>query len=357
MEKGNFIFNWPLVGNRHITECLEKIIQKDEIRGPYIFNGPDNLGKTTIARHFAQILLCQNKDDQAKILPCGKCPSCYFFANHKNASPEEEIDEDAVNSSHGDFHIIKRGSDKKNISVEQIREFIRSMSMSSFLGNYKIGIIKHAENLSNEAANALLKTLEEPRDKVIIILIASELESLPATIVSRSQILNFYPIAADIIYDDLISRYKASRSEAKNFSRMSLGRPAIAVKFLEDKNFYQEYNENVKAFLEFVGGDINNKFFIIEKLIDKKAENQASARTAKRILSIWQSVTRDWLLLKFGHENLVQHMENLDEIKKRQNNFTLPHLISLDKNIKQAIKYINANVTPRLAFESIAVEI
>jgi DNA polymerase III subunit delta' len=188
MEKENFRKNWPLVGNKQITEFLEKAIIKNELAGTYIFQGIDDLGKSTVARYFAQILLCQDRKS-TDILPCGLCPSCHSFKTGQN---NNETNEDML--MHGDCHIIKKDDDKKNISIEQVRDFIRVLSMSSFLGNYKIGIIKQADTLSLEAANALLKTLEEPNEKVVIILITPDLETLPETIVSRSQVLNFYPV-------------------------------------------------------------------------------------------------------------------------------------------------------------------
>ena len=152
-------FNWPLVGNDHIVEYLAKSIANNNIGGSYIFTGPDNLGKTTVAKYFANALVCLNKEQGEGILPCGQCSAC------------EQVNKQI----HGDVHLIKKEKDKKNISIEQVREFIRVLGMASFLNSYKIGIIKHAESLSLEASNALLKTLEEPKVKVIIILVSSSI--------------------------------------------------------------------------------------------------------------------------------------------------------------------------------------
>ena len=169
MKKGKITFTWPLVGNFQIIEFLERSIVNDKVAGTYIFNGPDNLGKTTVARYFAQCLLCQNRQSGQGNLPCGQCPSCLQF-QVRDQELLSGIDQEEIADAHGDFHIIKRAKDKKNITVEQVREFINILSMSSFLGFYKIGLIKHAESLSLEGANALLKTLEETKDLVVIIL-------------------------------------------------------------------------------------------------------------------------------------------------------------------------------------------
>ena len=357
MQKGKFNFNWPLVGNTQITEFLEKSIINEQVAGTYIFHGPDNLGKTTVARYFGKSLLCQNKQAGSGDLPCGQCPSCHYFQVGKDKQASE-ISQEEISNAHGDFHIIKRAKDKKNISIEQVRELIRTLGLSSFLNSYKVGIIKHAESLSLEAANALLKTLEEPKEKVVIILITKDIDSLPATIISRCQILNFRPVKADIIYDYLIKEHKASRSVAKDLSRLCLGRPALVVKFLENKDFAEKYQKQVKVFLHFISQqDINERFFAIENLIGIKASGQEPVRIAKRILEVWQGIARDWLLLEFGHNNLIQHQLFEKEIDKLRNKFSLSDLLNIIQVIRQSEDYLEANVNPKLVLENIAINI
>ncbi len=356
MPKGKFSFSWPFIGNNQIIEFLERSIINNKVAGTYIFNGPDNFGKTTTARYFAQCLLCQNNQAGSGDLPCGLCPSCHYFQLNRDKQAGD-ISQEEISIAHGDFHIIKREKDKKNISVEQVREFIRILSMSSFLSFYKVGIIKHADSLSLEAANALLKTLEEPKDKVVIILITQNIDKLPATIVSRGQILNFRPVKTDIIYEYLVNERKASRSIAKNLSRLCLGRPALAVKFLEDKNFSQQYQKQVKVFLDFLGQDINEKFFSIDGLIGHKTSNQEPVRIARRVLEVWQGIVRDWLLLEFGHSNLVQHQSVEEEINKLKGKLALSDLLNIVKTIKQAEEYLDANVSPKLVLENVAMTI
>ena len=341
MQKANFTFNWPLVGNSHIIEYLSKSIENDNAAGAYIFCGPDNLGKTTVANYFAQSLVCQNKVEGRGLLPCGKCQVC------------EQVEK----GIHGDIHLIKKDKDKKNISIEQIRDFIRILGMASFLNSYKIGIIKHAEYLSIEASNALLKTLEEPKVKVIIILVVSNTDSLPQTIVSRSQILKFKPIKADIIYDYLVKEYQCKRSLAKDLSHLCAGRPALAVKFLQDKEFFNNYMDRARIFLQFSEQDINGRLSSIEKLIGVKPVGQESVRIANRVLEIWQGLIRDLLLLEFDQNNLVQHSSLAEQLNKIKTRFKISDLLNLSKNLRQAEVYLSANVSPKLVLENVAVNV
>ena len=353
MLENSYTINWPLVGNKHITDFLERSLANDNVSGTYIFNGPDNLGKTTVARHFAQSLLCRDKQKKNGNLPCGRCPSCLQFKN--NISKQSGMEDSGRFDRHGDFHLVKKDKDKKNISISQIRALIKTLNMSSFLGGYKIGIIKHAENLSLGAANALLKILEEPKPDVLIILITHDLSLLPKTIVSRGKVLQFSPVKFDIIYDYLIKNHQASRSQAKNYSRLSLGRPALAVKFLENKDFFEEYYYKIDIFINFFTKDINNRLAAIDSLIKKKKNSQEQAILASRALEIWQGLVRDWLLAEYGLDNLIQHQIVESELKQIKNKFSVPALIKLNEVLLEARDYLFANVNPRLALMKVAL--
>ena len=354
MPKANFSYTWPLVGNAQITEYLCRLLNQNKVAGTFIFNGPDNLGKTTVARYFAQSLLCDQRAKGKGKLPCGECSSCRHFNLSGQDQKQEAMAADSDNI-HGDFHIVKKAKDKKNISIEQIREFIKALSMSSFLSLYKIGIIKHADNLSLAAANALLKTLEEPKENVVIILITKDLDSLPPTIKSRSQILNFHPVSADIIYDYLVDKRQATRSAAKNFSRLCLGRPALAVKFLEDKDFLNNYKSQIDLFLEFLNQDINERFIGIKNFISQADNNQETMMIAKRALEVWQGLVRDLILLKYEFGDLIQHHVKEEALRSYKNKFSLAGLIAIYRALRQAEENLRANVSPQVVMENVAL--
>lgn len=347
--------SWPLVGNGHIIDFLSGSVKNNNLAHTYIFHGPDNLGKTTMADFFAKILLCaENKDG----FPCGECSSCKKLPiNPINPIKANKGQKISLSGTHGDLHLIKKEKDKKNISIGQIREFIRKLGMSSFSNSYKIGIIKHADSLSIEAANALLKTLEEPKKDVIIILVVSDIGALPATVVSRGQVLKFNTVGFDIIYEYLMKEHNASRSAAKNFSRMCLGRPALAVKFLEDREFYENYLNRVNVFLNFLRQDINGRLLAVEELAANQGAGQEAAASAARVLEIWLGLSRDLLLLKFNHSDLIQHEIALKELTAAKDKFNLANLLNLTDVLRQADKYIKANVSPKLVLEQVAISI
>ncbi len=231
-------YAWPLVGNKKVVSFLEKSLQNNKLTHCYIFCGQKDLGKSTIAQYFAYNIL------------------------YPDQPTAEEL---AV--LQGDLHILEREEDKKNISIEQVREFTKTLSRGSFLSAYKVGIIKEAECLSEEASNALLKSLEEPTQKTIIILTVSSLDKLLPTIVSRGQILYFYPVSREEIFDYLLKNFKVTRSAAQNISALSLGRPVLAVKLLEDKEYYEVYQIKAKAVLNLFEQNLLAKKAVVKQLI------------------------------------------------------------------------------------------
>ncbi|MDO8667822.1 MAG: hypothetical protein Q7K35_01855 [bacterium] len=339
MEETKVKLSWPLIGNSHIFEFLAKSLINKNISGSYIFTGPAGLGKATAANFFAQSLVCEAKDQLT--LPCGKCPAC----------------REALKGIHGDIYLIKKEADKKNISIEQVRDFIRSLGLSSFLNSYKIGIIEGAEALSEGAVNALLKTLEEPKAKVVIILTVTDFETLPKTIVSRSQILRFQPVKSDMIYDDLIKNHGAQRSQAKNFSRLSAGRPAIALKFLEEKEYYENYKANVQGFVGLLNLDINERFKAIENILGKNARGQEAVKSVGKIIDVWQNLIRDLMLMELNLADLIQHEAFNEELSAVKNKLSMKSLLSLIDALKQAKEYLANNVNPKLTLENVAASI
>lgn len=359
-KPSDYEIKWPSLGNEQATDFLGRTLATGKIAGAYIFVGPDDVGKTTVANAFAASLLCQSFS-KGGALPCGNCSSCQQNKVEKTGKAEK-LGKTAghkrdLTSIHPDFHLLKCLPDKKNISIEQIRDFIRELELSSFLNSYKIGIIKQAESLSEGAANALLKTLEEPRDKVVIILSVKELSHLPATIASRAQIVRFYPVKTEIIYHFLINEHGASRSQALHLSRLCLGRPALAVKFLEDENFLHEYQKRVDSFLIFGTQPIYQRFQVVSELLGEKTTGQEATRRAERILETWQGVMRDVVLASFNHQDLIQHESSLSSIEKVARTTTPERLVGWFGRLDETKQYLRANVGARQALEQLVSSI
>lgn len=339
-----FEYNWPFFGNQHIVDYLQMSIHNRKLAHFYIFAGLQDLGKATLATYFASSLLCHNFADGRGKLPCDECPSCHQIKV----------------GIHSDVQMLKRKEGKKNIAIDQIRDFIRMMNLGSFAGSYKIGIIKEGETLSIEAANALLKTLEEPKVRVIIILLTSFLDKLPATITSRGQVLLFRPVAARYVYDYLVKHYGALRDNARAISKLSIGRPALAVKLWQDKDFLKEKKYLITSLITIMQADINERWRLVNELFACQPttainKGQEGVETAHTILQAWQTIVRDLILLNFNLDDLITHELFVSELKEVKVSFE--ELLYLHAKTEQGKEYLAANVNPRLVLEEISLTI
>ena len=177
-----------VVGQRHVVAVLEKALLKNRIAHAYLFSGPRGTGKTTVARIFARAVNCANLEAQLPRkeveLPCNRCEICSEFLSGKTLDLAEM---DAASS---------RG-------IDEVRSLREAVQVLPFKAKYKVYIMDEVHMLTNEAFNALLKTLEEPPSHVIFILATTELEKIPDTIVSRSQHFEFRLIAEEEIQSAL----------------------------------------------------------------------------------------------------------------------------------------------------------
>lgn len=160
-----------IIGNNKIKNELIKAFRTNSIAHSYIFSGQYGIGKKQIAIEFAKMILCLNKDNA----PCGECKSCLELENDNNP----------------DFNIIKPDG---KIKIDQIRQMLEKVYEKPIISDKKVYIIDDAETMTVEAQNCLLKTLEEPPEYIVIILITSNESNLINTIKSRCLKLTFNPL-------------------------------------------------------------------------------------------------------------------------------------------------------------------
>ncbi len=320
-------FDWSIIGNQRAIDFLDKSLSNDNIANFYIFSGPRGLGKFSTAQDLVKNVFLKDRPDLKQ------------KANFLE-----------INS---DFFVIEKNIDKKNISIDQIRELIEKFQSGTFLNSYKAAIIKEAENLNENSANALLKVLEENKGKTLIILTVNNIDNLPATIISRGQIINFFPVSTDVIYKKLSEDLGVSPSLAKDLSRISLGRPEIALNFLNNKDSYRCYQEIVSNFLEFLDGNFSDRIKMIDSLIKKDI-----IKDNFDILEIWQSVIRDLIFINYNQYDYVRHDFAIDKLKNiNRDSLDLIKIKERYLIIREGKNLLSANIGFRSVLEYIAVNI
>jgi len=192
-------FDWPIVGHDKIKGFLQTTIRNNVLSHAFIFEGPAQVGKTLTAKLFANSIVCdgfENLKEEKVTLPCHRCDACRQFS--KNMHPDFYVLEREINE--------KTGVKKNFITVAQIRALQEKINKRAFLNSYKIVLIPEAQYLNQEASNCLLKTLEEPAARTIMILITPNRDALLPTIQSRCQVLKFLPIIKERIYEYLLAQ-------------------------------------------------------------------------------------------------------------------------------------------------------
>jgi len=200
---------------------LRRALESDRVHHAYLFDGPDGVGKERAAFGLAQGLVCETRKGADA---CGECSACV------RALPKEG----ELLAPHPDVVVIGRGvyepaqigrrtPETSEISIDQVRTLILSRAAyAPHEGRARVFIIRHAEELSTSAANALLKTLEEPNNRTHFILFTSHADTLLQTIRSRTQRVRFGPLPEDVVRDILIERGVESK-RAKEVARLSRG--------------------------------------------------------------------------------------------------------------------------------------
>lgn len=321
---------WPVLGHAAIISYLEGLLSLNQhtpgcLGGCYIFNGPDGLGKTTILEYFLSRL--ENRTIQLQ-------------------NP----------SADADLVRLELMPEKREIGIAQAREFNTRLSLSALSGAYRIGLIMGAEKISIEAANALLKTLEEARDTTLIFMLTTAADKLPATILSRSQRFNFQPLPSEELYDWLVEEKGLSRPQAKNFSRLSNGRPGIALRLAEDKKLLESQLAPARVFFEAFNKPLHERWQVVTKLLGTASGAEAAAR-ALSVINCWRLSLRDLLLLRLNQPELTTYAFLEAELRQAGRIVSLAELRRYDTVLEDADTYLRANVNPKLVLEQALLNI
>lgn len=207
-----------IIGNEETKQILSKSIEENHISHSYLLIGIDGIGKSLIAREFARKILCLNKDDDIS-----RCNSCIKWQNN----------------NHPDFVQIE--SEDGKIKIDQIRFLQEQISEKPIISTKKVYFIKDCDQMTTEAQNCLLKTLEEPPEYAVIILTTSNESKLLTTVKSRCLKLYLQGIPKEKIKQYLIEKnYENIDENLINISEGSIGR---AIKLQENKQLYTEISK------------------------------------------------------------------------------------------------------------------
>lgn len=313
-------------GHEQQKILLRQALARRRIAHAYLFAGPRGVGKRLLAMAFIRALLCTRGDG------CGSCASCH------------KID----HGHHPDCHLLEAGDSA--LKIEQVRQLQKELALRPLEGAYKICLIDGVEQFTSAAANALLKTLEEPRPNTVMILLTSHPEQVLPTIRSRCQLLPFARLPRELLAGILSEQLSLDATSAAVLAALAQGSLDRALG--EQRQFYLEKRpELIQALSALSAGSNIPTFQLAEELAADKDNLLA-------VLDIFETFYRDLLLLCQGCPE--QQLVNLD---LRQRLESLSRTTGTERLLRQlhiletARHHLQRNVNRQLAIEAMLLQL
>jgi DNA polymerase-3 subunit delta' len=329
---------WQVIGQDRILSLLRRSLETGTLAHAYLLVGPTHIGKMTLSVNLAMALNCQQYDP-----PCGECPSCrkIYAANH----PDVRV-----------ISLLKNGEagEAKLISINQIKDMQHVANLPPFEGKHKVFIIDSAEMMSVDAANCLLKTLEEPVEKVTFILLTTNDKLLPETVVSRCQRLELRLLAPEEVAVALTIHAGLDEAKARLLAVLSRGCPGWALAVAADESLLEHRNESLDMILGIMDAGFNERFEAITRMSAQFTQNRA---TVYDTLRLWVEFWRDLMMVKLDCLDLITNLDRKSEIIKTAGEYQLSQITATIESIRLATEQLGRNANPRLALEVLMLDI
>lgn len=320
-----------IVGQDQIKEHLQNALMGKKVSHAYIINGEKSSGKEFIANVFAMSLQCEKEGTE----PCQECRSC------KQALSANQPD------------IIKVLHEKPGtISVDDIRTQINhDVAIKPYSSPYKVYIVNEAEKMTPQAQNALLKTLEEPPEYAVILLLTANVNSLLPTILSRCVVLNMKPVSDELVKKYLMEQLKVPDYKAEVCVAFARGNVGKAKSLASSEDFENVKNEAL-SLLKYIR---DMELYEIVAAIKKISDYKLDVNDYLDIMAIWY---RDILLFKATKDaNHLVFREEIQVIRKVAARSSYEGIESVIKALDKAKSRLNANVNFELTMELLLLEI
>lgn len=326
--------SWPVIGHEWAVELLAQAINIGRLRHAYLITGSQGIGKRTIAIAFAQAIVCSETN-----APCLECRTCTLVAQGKH--PDVTSITPLVSGK-----LIKR--DK--IVIEPIRELIYHFSLRPIEAPRRVAVISDFEYATEAAANALLKTLEEPPGDGLLILTSESTDHLLSTIVSRCEHLALRPLRRGMVQRALTEGWNAPAEKAELLAHISAGRLGWAVRMVNDDDALERRFALLDDMAKILSGSRVERFSYADLL----SKDREAVRDA---LYLWQSWWRDVLLIASGSRSPLTNIDHEAEVNAGARLLTIAQACQAVESIRTCLEQIEKNANARLALEVLMLKL
>jgi DNA polymerase-3 subunit delta' len=305
-----------IIGHKRVLDFFENVVKNGRLSHAYCFVGPSGLGKRAVAERLAATLL-QKERSMLSIHP-----DMLYVRREKSE---------------------KTGKLKKDISIDQLARCRSFLSQRPFLAEHKIVIIDEAEYMNINAANALLKTLEEPPAYAVLFLITTDETRLPQTIRSRCQTVFFQPIDEKEILDFLLQKH-IDPPVAEKMAKQAAGIPGRAHRWAEHPESYEWYEREIERFQGLSGVAFYKKLQKIDELFGDKSDHIEARKHLLSVLDIWEA-----MIVGYGRALST----NGSDVPA---GWTRTRVVEVYMSIERAKALLGKNIHPRLVVENIMLQ-
>ena len=337
---------WRLLGQTGVVTMLAAAQREGRLAHAYLFVGPSQVGKATAARELALALTCRGEDP-----PCHRCRQCHEIEAGRH--PDLELVGVGGLCEEPD-HRDHRTDGSKDIRICQVRRLERVLSRAPYEGQHRVVIVDPADALNVEAANAFLKTLEEPPASAVLILVTGREEALPPTVRSRCRRVAFQRIPVAGVEQALVERWSAAPEKAKALARLSGGRLGWAVTALEDEGLLASRGSLLDEVERLAGASLSERFSFAGRhgfLFSRERESVLA------VLDLWEEWWRDLLLAAAGRPDLALNLDRLDKLSEESGQYQVRAVVRFLKALGRVRRQLQENVNPLLALEALMLEL
>jgi len=272
-----------VLGHDEAVTRLRESIARGRLAHAYLFVGRRGVGKELLSRELAKALQCR----QPGADPCDECPQC------RKVEHDNHPDVTFVRLLEG----ARGGARRSQIVIDQVRQEIQQpISYKPFEGQWKVFVVADAERMTEQAQNCLLKTLEEPPPRSVLVLLAERLEPFLPTVVSRCQVVRFRPLAPALVERILVEDQGLEPARARVLARLSEGSPGLALAYENDGT----YEAAVWLIGELAGMPPGAEFVVANELLDRSSAAGSRLEDTRPVLDLLTLAWRDVFLRSAG---------------------------------------------------------